>query len=163
MKPTPLRRGLSLLEVILGSAIFVAAMAVIGVLLDNGMLMLGQHERNTIGLLRCESKMEEVVAGIQSVGEALPAQPTPYEDDPRWRWTVVVEPTPVAGLLRAVVVVDYFEDPAAVGEDPDYRETLTRLIVDPAMLETRSEESAEVEGTITIPEMLGLPPGGRAP
>lgn len=161
----PSRFGLSLLEVILASAIFVASVAVMGHMLDYGMLIVRRSDRDAIGLLRTESKMEEIVAGIQPLEAESRATPefVTYDDDPRWRWSIASVPTPVAGLLRVTVEVAYFDDPEATHEEPDNVWTLTRLVTDPALFRPAKEELIEPAGTITVPEMLGIDqpsPGG---
>lgn len=157
------RPGLSLLEAIVSTAIFVAAMAVIGQLLDDGLRQVEFNERATMGLLRCESKMEEVVAGIQGLNDSAAATPTSYPDDPHWKWSLLVEPTEVEGLLRVSVIVDYFEQWDAVDEEPNYEESLTRLVPDPSFAAASVPPEAPT-GTITIPEMLELDSGmGASP
>lgn len=163
----PARRGLSLLEVILASAIFVASIAVIGNLLDVGMLIVQRGDRETIGQLRAESKMEEIVAGIQpfETQSTKSEDFEPYEDDPHWSWKVTSVPTPMAGLLRVTVEVGYMDDPEATSEAPDNVWSFTRLVTDPALLRPSKEEIVEPTGTITVPEMLGIgspAPGGPA-
>lgn len=153
------RRGLSLLETIVATAIFVAAIAAIGALLDNGLNSVRINDLATIALLRCESKMEEVVAGIEAIPEetSLTAAATPYEDDPRWQYRIVSEPTNVAKLLRVTVVVEYREDPAdTTNEEPDFAETLVRLVVDPAARGLSSPEEEEERQPVQIRELLGL-------
>lgn len=158
------RAGLSLLEAIVAVGIFVGSMALIGQLLDTGLRTVDMGTRETIGLLRCESRMEEIVAGIVPIDTGTAAAGTPDLDDPHWRTTVLAEPTPVEGLLRVTVVVDYLDNPeSAEAEESQYSQSLTRLVVDPSLLSATQLPTERATGTITIPQMLGLPSGGGMP
>ena len=162
------RGGLSILEAIVATAIFVGALAILGQLLDLGLLATDINRMNTLALLRCESKIEEVVAGIEA--PISTTTPTPYLDDPRWQWTMSVEPTEVAGLLRLTVRVEYLENALqtqtgeAVEEEPDepdFSFQLTRLFINrwPGESSGRRRSGRRGRGrarTITIREMLGL-------
>ena len=105
------RKGLSLLEAIIAIGIFIGAMAMIGQLLNSGLRMIDIGERDTMALLRCESKMEEIVAGIVPINAEMPKEPIPDREDPRWRSRVIVEPTSVEGLVKVTVTVGYRRRP----------------------------------------------------
>ncbi|MCH5374492.1 MAG: type II secretion system GspH family protein, partial [Planctomycetes bacterium] len=61
---SPLRRGLSLLEVILAVAILGLGLAIIGELIRNGTRQAEEVRFLTAAQLLCESKLEEVAAGV---------------------------------------------------------------------------------------------------
>ena len=146
------RRGLSLLEAILATGIFIASMALIGELLQLGLLATRSNRETTIALLRCESKMEELVAGIESL--ELVDEAIPFPEDPNWQWMVEVEPTEVEGLLWVSVVVERLDE----NDEPDLEQRLTRLMTDPSLrdlLVARSEQEGE-RVPVTIRRLLGL-------
>jgi type II secretory pathway pseudopilin PulG len=125
------RAGFSLLEAMIAVGIFVASMAFIGQLLDVGIRLADQGKERTQALLRCESMMEEIVAGIRPI--AMDSSATEKDDpvDRRWKSVVSAEETKVSGLLRVTVTVKFFEDPESMGdEEPRVVESLTRLVVD---------------------------------
>ncbi len=153
--------GFSLLEAIIAVGIFVASMAFIGQLLDVGIRLADQGKERTQALLRCESTMEEIVAGIRPI--AVDAS-TAEKDDPvdrRWKTTVSAEETNVAGLLRVTVTVKFFEDPESTGdEEPKVLESLARLVVDrtpPAASLIKDGAGASV----TLPTLMGIDSSGR--
>ena len=159
------RNGLSLLEAIIAIGIFIGAMAMIGQLLDSGLRMIDIGERDTIALLRCESKMEEIVAGIVPIPAEMPKEPIPDREDPRWRTKVIAEPTSVEGLVKVTVTVSYQEKPEGAAattseEESLYEQSLTRLVVDTSSLKLTTVAPLRGDGTITVPQMLGLPAAG---
>lgn len=157
------RRGLSLLEAIIAIGIFVGAMAMIGQLLDAGLRMIDIGERETIALLRCESKMEEIVAGIVRISTEMPKEPVPDRDDPHWLTAVMVEPSSVEGLVKVTVTVTYQENIGATAtteEESPFQQSLTRMVVDRSSLKLATSPASRADGVITIPQMLGLPPAG---
>lgn len=159
------RRGLSLLEAIIAIGIFIGAMAMIGQLLDAGLRMIDLGERETIALLRCESKMEEIVAGIIPINADMPKEPIPDRDDPHWQTAIVVEPSSVEGLVKVNVTVSYRENIGAAAtteEENPFQQSLTRLVVDRSSLKLTTSPATRADGIITIPQMLGLPPAGGA-
>jgi prepilin-type N-terminal cleavage/methylation domain-containing protein len=122
--------GFSLLEVLLALVILGGAIAVIGELIRFG----AQNSRKARNLTRaeilCDSILSEIVAG------SLPAQPAslvPVEDEidpegnPRFAYSVDVQPTDQEGLLAVSVTVT-----GALPNDPSPVEfTLSRLLIDP--------------------------------
>lgn len=153
--------GFSLLEAIIAVGIFVASMAFIGQLLDVGIRLSDQGKERTQALLRCESMMEEIVAGIKPI--AMDSSATEKDDpvDRRWKSVVSAEETKVSGLLRVTVTVKFFEDPESMGdEEPRVVESLTRLVVDrtpPATIPVKEGAGASV----TLPTLMGIDSPGR--
>ena len=166
MKPSRRRRGLSILEAVVAAGIFVAAMAMLGQLLDVGMRQVDIDRMQTVALLRCESTMEEIAAGIRPLESAEQSTPTPIPDpeDPRWQTVIFSEPTEVEALLRVTVVVEFREDPESAADgEPSYREALTRLVPDRSLLQAAAASAPGGEGSITVREMLGLGVPGGSP
>lgn len=149
------RHGMTLLEVIVATALFVGGMAIIGQLLRLGLLTAESNKRTTQGLLRAESKMEELVLGI----EGLAAEgPVSFEDDERWRWSIVSASTPVEGLIRLELKVEHLRSEDQE-EELDFEYRLNRWMVAPEFRSPPWEE-ASPGGTptpMTVREMLGLP------
>jgi hypothetical protein len=148
-------QGFSLLEAIIATGIFVGAMAVLGQLIQLGLLSSWSAKLATIGQLRCESKMEECVARIEPWEAATSA--VPFVDDSRWQWTAVADKTEVPGMVRLTILVEHLDDEEA----PDFEVQLSRWVPSPPA--EGSEDAAEgAEVPITIREMLGLGAGGEA-
>ena len=95
-----MRRGLTLLEVLLALALFLGAMTVLSQLWNGGVRASVQARLQTQAVLRCESKLNEAIAG------AVPLQTTPetpFEDDPSWSWRMTVDSDPQTNLLKVTV------------------------------------------------------------
>ncbi len=96
--------GLTLLEVVLAIALFLGATAVLSQLVSTGVRAAVQARWQTQAVLRCQSKMDEVVAGVeplQDVSEGF------FDDDEEgvWRWSLTVLPGPEDNLYELTVRV----------------------------------------------------------
>src|SRR5512134_2043342 len=69
------RRGLTLIEVLLSLGLFLGAVTVLSQLWWNGVRASVQSQLRTQAILRCESKMNEVVAGAEPL---LQVTDTPF-------------------------------------------------------------------------------------
>ncbi|QDT37946.1 hypothetical protein [Stratiformator vulcanicus] len=103
---TTSRNGLTLYEVVLALAIFIAALAAISQILNVGARSASVSRLRSEAIVRCDSKIAEVVAGVvpmQSVSSI------PFEDDleGRWTWSLELLAGPHPGLQEAVVTVEY--------------------------------------------------------
>jgi general secretion pathway protein I len=96
------RRGLTLFEVLLSLAIFVMAMSAVGQLVSNGMRGAVRGRLETQAVLRCESKLAEVIAGIEPLQAVNNIQ---FPDDPTWNWSLSLAAGPTEDLLDVEVVV----------------------------------------------------------
>jgi Tfp pilus assembly protein PilV len=148
-------RGFSLLEAILATGIFVGAMAVLGQLVQLGLMSARSAKMATIGQLRCESKMEECVARIEAWEDATTA--IPFSDDPRWQWTAQTEKTEVPNMVRLTILVEHLDQEEA----PDFEVQLSRWVPAPPADGAESDDDA-AKVPITIREMLGLGPPKEA-
>ncbi len=86
-QPPLSRGGLTLLEIVLAMAIFFGSMAALTQLAWNGTRAAVQARLKTQATIRCEAKLNEVLAGavpMQSVSN------TPFPDDSHWTWSQVV-------------------------------------------------------------------------
>ena len=130
------RRGLTLLEVLLSLALFLGAMAVLSQLWYGGVRASVQSQLRTQAVLRCESKLNEVVAG------AVPLQPvsdTPFNDDAGWTWNMQVLPGPHADVWLVIVNVAH---PGQGGLSSSGHQ-LSRLIRDPQVWTNAQQTTTE--------------------
>jgi general secretion pathway protein I len=118
------RGGITLFEVVLALAIFIGAFAAISQILRNGGQAATRAQLTSEGALRCQSRMNEAVAGVVPL---QPSQNVPFEDDPRWQWSLNVYDGPVPGLLEVETIVAH---PGSRGAS-DIEVRLVRWIRDP--------------------------------
>jgi prepilin-type N-terminal cleavage/methylation domain-containing protein len=133
------RHGFSLLEVILAMAILVGSLAVLSQLVDLGSGSAVEARMRTDAILRCESKMQELVAGVLPI-ESVSS--VPFEDDPNWQWSVEVASDLTEGLLAVIVTVDQ----AGTTSPTPISFQLYRLIRDPEVLQLM-QETASSDGS----------------
>lgn len=129
------RSGLSLLEVMLSMTIFLVAMTGLSQLISNGVRASLRAKLETEAVLRCESKLAEIVAGaelFQSAGE------TPFPDDATWVWSSTLVPRDDDVLYEIEVLVE-----RKGAGDGQVRYALKRLAREPESL------SAETTSTTT--------------
>ncbi len=123
------RKGLTLLEVILALAIFVGSLAVISKLVELGVRASHYAQLETRAVMLAESKMGEIVAGIVPLDSA---SGDVFAEDPAWQWQLAVSDGPVDGLKWVSISVA----PASTGELATNRErveyTLSRWLLDPS-------------------------------
>ncbi len=116
--------GLSLLEVILAIAILGGSIAVIGELVRLGARQAEEARELTIAQLLCESKLEEIAAGViapEAVGDV------PFDLDPRWSYSIEVGSLDNPDLLQVTVMAQQVDGSREI---PLYY-SLTRWILDP--------------------------------
>lgn len=145
----PGRDGFSLLEAIIAAGLFVAAVSMLGQLLRVGLLSVQSVKDQTVAQLRCQSKLDELSAGLEPL--AGTPEPVPFADAPHWRYRIELSETPISGLVSVTVTVEHFPQDEETS-DVEYR--LSRW------LRLRPERvPAPVEGpttSVTIAELLGL-------
>lgn len=101
------RGAFSLLETLLALVIFVGSVAVISGLLSLGVRGSFEARRMSKAALLCESKLAEVVAGIEP---AESVSQVTFEDEPGWVWSLEVIDGPVEGLLTVEVTVEQVDE-----------------------------------------------------
>lgn len=111
------RRGITLLEVLLSAVILAMSLAALGQLVSNGVTAGLRSERQTEAAVRCQSKLDELLAGVEPL-RAVSA--VPCSDDSRWLWSVEIEQLDNR-LRRVTVSVRTVE-----AKQPDF--SLTRLL-----------------------------------
>jgi general secretion pathway protein I len=97
------RRGMSLLEVFVALAIFIAALAVIVQIISTGRRASTTAQFQSEATLRAESTMAEAIAGI------IPMQndKKQFDDDLAWQWSLAVESGPQTDTLLLTVTTEH--------------------------------------------------------
>ena len=93
---------MTLLEILIALAIFLAAVTVIGQLVGTGSQAATGAQFKSEAARRCETVMAEAVAGV------IPLQTTglaSFEDDPQWRWSLTVTDAAHADMLQVEAIV----------------------------------------------------------
>jgi uncharacterized membrane protein YgcG len=130
------RNGLSLFEVIIALAIFMASIAAIGQLVSSGVRAAVQARLQSQAVLRAETKMAEVVAGITSLHGASGT----FSDDTNWSWAAASTQSQHEGLYLVEVTVSHAGATTAAKQSF----TLRRLIRDPQIaLDAYAKEQEE--------------------
>jgi len=133
--------GLTLLEVVLSIAIFLSTLAVLSQLISTGVRAAVRSRLQTQAVLRCQAKMEEILAGAEPLAEVSEGT---FEDDEEdnWRWSLSVEPTDTDNLYKLVVKVwRRTEDETDLSFVSC---TLTRLYFDRQAVAQQTAESGQV-------------------
>ena len=131
------RSGLTLLEIIISVAIFMASLAAIMEGLQIGRRSELSARLQSEAVLRCETVMGEILSGVK---EAASAQGNPFDDDEtgNWEWTAEVTDAGTTGLLQVTVLVEHRPG----GEEPNAAFTLVRFMRDPQLfLDAALQES----------------------
>jgi general secretion pathway protein I len=124
----PDRKGLSLLEVIISVAIFLGAMTAIMEGLAVGRRSELSARLQSEAVLRCESKMGEIICGAV---EPNSSQGNRFDDDEtgNWEWSSRVTDAGANGLLEVTVLVEHKPG----GDTPNAAFSLVRLMRDPQL------------------------------
>lgn len=152
--PVAARRGFSLLEVLLALAILVGALTAIGTLIDIGLRHARASRELTNAQLLCESKLNEIAAGI-TVAEVVSLAPldnaVQVEGEeagltaaPEWLYSIeVLDARPEFGL--AAVRVTVTQDGNIVPDPVSY--SLMRWVTDANVVVPAPMETETTEGT----------------
>ena len=104
MKRESHRSGLTLLEIVLAMAIFFGSMTALSQLAWNGTRAAVQARLHTQATIRCEAKLNEVLAGIEPMhncsGVAFP-------DDSSWTWSETVTASHHPELVQIDLTVSH--------------------------------------------------------
>jgi type II secretion system protein I len=100
--PRRARKGLTLFELLLALAIFLASLAALAQLLASGARAAAQATLKTEAILRCESQLGEIVSGITRI-QAVDGGT--FDDDPSWTWRSQVTEGPWPNLKLVEVQV----------------------------------------------------------
>lgn len=132
------RAGVSLLEVVISVAIFLAALTAILSLLD-----MGNQSRLSVSLdakaaILCESAMAEYVSGYRDL---ISTTDEPIENEDNWSMTTSVEPADGESLLKVTVLVKHTVNENNVNSS--FR--LMRLMRDPQLFLDAAMTASEGE------------------
>jgi len=101
LRPNAPRQGMSLLEVILATTIFLMSLVGLGQLMSICTDLAVETEMTNRATQLCQSKMNEFVTGIQ----ALTAQSeVPFDEDPAWSWSAECQADSTVTNLWTVTV-----------------------------------------------------------
>ena len=140
------RAGLTLLEVLISLAIFLGALTALSQLIGIGSRAAVQAQLRTQAILKCQSKLAEVLAGAQPLESVSRAA---FEDEENWKWSLDVQPGAYENMLQLTVSVLY----SGAGESVTTSYQLTRQIRDPAML-LDAANTVESASELTLEEQL---------
>ena len=129
------RAGISLFEVLLSLGIFLGAVVTLTQLSETGMRAAVKSRLQTHAILRCESKLAELAAGIEPIDDV---SEQPFPDDEQWQWSLTSTTGPHSDLLQVTVTVDYVGDTELASASF----SLSRLIRDPAVFAAAAEAEA---------------------
>ena len=120
------RAGLSLLEVMIATGVMAASAMVLTRLASIGSNHARRSETITEAILLAQNKIHGLAAGIEPL---RPVEHQPFDENPRWEYSLSAEPQPIPGLWR--IQIDLFRRtnaPAAVtpsssreGQPPPFR------------------------------------------
>ena len=120
------RRGMSLLELIVSTAIFFLSLVAIYGLLDISQRSGVRAKQRGQALRVCQARLAELVAGV------LPLEPADGTDDLaadyQWQINVENEPDAAGALVKATVVAFQANEPR------DSRVSLTQILMDPSFV-----------------------------
>jgi general secretion pathway protein I len=120
------RRGITLFEILLALGIFLAAVTAIGQIVNVGSTAATDGQLQSEAVLRCETKLAEIIAGIEPMAGA---QGQAFADDARWSWSLAIADGPHADLLHLTVSVTH----QRANGNTDAQFALTRLVRDPQL------------------------------
>jgi hypothetical protein len=128
-----------LFEVVIALTVFACSMAAIGHLISTGVRGAIRSRLESQAVMRCESKIAEVVAGItplQNVGA------TAYPDDQTWHWSLAVSASSQHLSLYLVEVTATHPSTSTAG---NISFTLRRLVRDPQLEMLAYEKALETQ------------------
>ena len=130
------RAGISLFEVVLALSIFLGAVVALSQLTNNGMRTAVSARLQTQAVLRCESKLAELVAGVEPLEDVAEQ---PFDDDENWTWSLTTTTGPHADLLNITVSANHNSG----GERSLASYSISRLLRDPLVFEEAAAAEAE--------------------
>ena len=135
------RNGLTLYEVVLALAILLGALAVLGQIISTGTRAAVQARLETQALLYCQTKLSEVVAGIEPLqivnGAAIEDAPS----NENWTWSLEYAAGPHADLIEFEVSVSHLNS----ANQMDVKRSLSRYMRNPQIYVKAADQAAELE------------------
>jgi general secretion pathway protein I len=124
---------------VLSLTLFLGAMLAISQIIAIGSRAAVQSRLQTQAILRCESKLSEILAGVEPMESVSNAQ---FEEDTaNWVWSLEIEPGPNEVLLDLTVSVSHISQTG----NSDSTFSLRRLVRDPQLFIDAAEAAAEAE------------------
>ena len=130
------RRGFSLFEVVLSLTIFLGAFVALSELSSSGMNSAVQARLKTKAILRCDSKLAELVSAVEPLEDV---EKQSFQDDEDWAWSLVITPGTHADLMLLTVTIEY-------DGGTDMAKTsfsMSQMVRDPIVFEPPDEEESE--------------------
>ncbi len=129
--------GLTLYEVVLSLSILLGSLATLGQLISTGTRAAVESRLKTRAILLCESKLAEVIAGVEAMQST---SGVPFDETaPNWSWSLAVAETGHVGLLELEVTVSR----VGQGQASDSTFSIRRYVRDPQLLLDAAAESLE--------------------
>lgn len=123
------RAGVSLLEVVISVAIFLASLTAILSLLDIGNQSRLSVQLDANAAILCESTMAEYLSGYRDLTATTDEPLDSSDNDQSWSLTTVVEPADGESLLKITVLVKHTVN----GSEVNSSFRMTRLMRDPQL------------------------------
>ncbi|MFL5328033.1 MAG: prepilin-type N-terminal cleavage/methylation domain-containing protein [Gemmataceae bacterium] len=117
-----IRKGLSLLEVLVALTIFLFALIAISKLIDLGSQTAVEMDLRSQGASLAQSKLSEVIAGVVPLSSQ---SETPFDSDSDWVWTLDADQDDIPNLYRVKIVVSHDMPTGKV------QVTLAQYVLDP--------------------------------
>lgn len=135
--PRP-RYGMTLLEVVIALALFLAAMSAIAEILRMGSDSSVKAQLQAEAALLGESKLNEVVAGIVPLTSV---QSQAFESSPKWTWTLTVEDDTTLPLKHLVLTVQHLDSE----NKPNHEVKFARWVRDPLVFQQSTSSSSALD------------------
>jgi type II secretion system protein I len=117
------RRGINLLEVLVALGIFLGSLAVLSQLVSMSADRAAQVRLQSRGAQLCQSKLNEVVSGVQQ----LSSDNGSFDEAPEWTWTLDCEQGDAPNLWNVTVSVK-----RDTGEGTPVEFALNQMVLDPS-------------------------------
>jgi len=142
------RRGFSLLEAVLAAAILAATAILLSQIAGFARRSLEKLELQTQAQLLCQSKLAEIVAGVEPLQAVSRGE---FPEAPGWYYSIESSPAELPGVLS--VRVSTWLERENQGSSPNVSPasealasyTIVRWIRDPSRRQTRSEAAGRAE------------------
>jgi prepilin-type N-terminal cleavage/methylation domain-containing protein len=133
------RKGLTLLEVVIGLAIFLVSLAAITQLLTVGRDRAVEIRLESRTSLRCQAKMAEIVVGAEALGNGGGYAPFSDDFDKDLQWRMESTPAEAEGLWMVRVWVKADLPGGKIVES-----TLSQMVLDPSIRGTTFDQPLPV-------------------
>lgn len=158
------RRGLTLLEVLLATAVFALSLVAIGQLINQSSDQAVEIKEKSRGARLAQSKMAEYASGVRSLSSGGSSGDFELEGEPDWSYESSVEAdASAAGLYKVTVTVS----------KGDIKTSLSQWVFDPKMrgvilgtqaqTATTTTNSGSTTPTTTTPSTMPMAPTTPAP